>query len=44
MLFREGDRCYDFIAILSGAITVVDHQAGQSLAARSGLLSAAMST
>jgi thioredoxin reductase (NADPH) len=28
VLFREGDRHYDFIVILSGAVTVVDHQAG----------------
>jgi thioredoxin reductase (NADPH) len=28
VLFREGDRSYDFIVILSGAVTVVDHQAG----------------
>jgi thioredoxin reductase (NADPH) len=28
VLFREGDRGYDFIVILSGAITIVDHQAG----------------
>ena len=28
MLFREGDRAYDFIVVLSGAVTVVDHQAG----------------
>ena len=28
VLFREGDRGYDFIAILAGAVTVVDHQAG----------------
>jgi thioredoxin reductase (NADPH) len=28
VLFREGDRGYDFIVILSGAVTVVDHQAG----------------
>ena len=27
-LFREGDRSYDFIVILSGTVTVVDHQAG----------------
>jgi CRP-like cAMP-binding protein len=27
-LFREGDRSYDFIVILSGAVTVLDHQAG----------------
>jgi len=25
--FREGDRSYDFIVILSGAVTVLDHQA-----------------
>jgi thioredoxin reductase (NADPH) len=28
VLFREGDRYYDFIVILSGAVTIVDHQAG----------------
>ena len=28
VLFREGDRGYDFIVILSGAVTVLDHQAG----------------
>lgn len=28
VLFREGDRGYDFIVIVSGAVTVVDHQAG----------------
>ena len=28
VLFREGDRGYDFIAILSGTVTIVDHQAG----------------
>jgi thioredoxin reductase (NADPH) len=28
VLFREGDRNYDFIVILTGAVTVVDHQAG----------------
>jgi thioredoxin reductase (NADPH) len=28
MLFREGDRGYDFIVVLSGAVTVVDHEAG----------------
>jgi CRP-like cAMP-binding protein len=28
VLFREGDRGYDFIVILSGSVTVVDHQAG----------------
>jgi thioredoxin reductase (NADPH) len=27
-LFREGDRIYDFIVILSGAVTIFDHQAG----------------
>jgi thioredoxin reductase (NADPH) len=27
-LFREGDRSYDFIVILSGTVTVFDHQAG----------------
>ena len=28
MLFREGDRTYDFIVVLSGAVAVVDHEAG----------------
>lgn len=28
VLFREGDHGYDFIVILAGAVTVVDHQAG----------------
>ena len=28
VLFREGDRGQEFIAILSGAVTVLDHQAG----------------
>jgi thioredoxin reductase (NADPH) len=28
VLFREGDRGYDFIVILSGSVTVVDHLAG----------------
>src|SRR5262249_53316904 len=28
VLFREGDRTYDFIVILSGAVSVVDHEAG----------------
>ena len=28
VLFREGDRAYDFIVILSGTVAVVDHQAG----------------
>src|SRR5262245_31775252 len=28
VLFREGDRTYDFIVILSGTVAVVDHQAG----------------
>jgi CRP-like cAMP-binding protein len=27
-LFREGDRSYDFIVILSGTVTIIDHQAG----------------
>jgi thioredoxin reductase (NADPH) len=27
-LFREGDRSYDFIVVLSGSVTVFDHQAG----------------
>jgi thioredoxin reductase (NADPH) len=28
VLFREGDRSYDFIVILAGRVAVVDHQAG----------------
>jgi thioredoxin reductase (NADPH) len=28
VLFREGDRTYDFIVVLSGAVAVVDHEAG----------------
>src|SRR5215467_6316952 len=28
VLFREGDRGYDFIVVLSGAVSVVDHDAG----------------
>jgi thioredoxin reductase (NADPH) len=28
VLFREGDRAYDFIMVLSGAVAVVDHEAG----------------
>ena len=28
VLFREGDGAYDFIVVLSGAVTVVDHDAG----------------
>src|SRR5215471_6167076 len=28
VLFREGDRAYDFIMVLSGAVSVVDHEAG----------------
>jgi len=29
VLFREGDRAYDFIVVLSGAVSVVDHEAGE---------------
>src|SRR5580693_10707591 len=29
VLFREGDRAYDFTVVLSGAVTVVDHDAGR---------------
>ena len=36
MLFREGDRGYDFIVILAGAVTVVDHQAGVARELASG--------
>jgi thioredoxin reductase (NADPH) len=28
VLFREGDRAYDLIVVLSGAVSVVDHEAG----------------
>src|SRR5262249_6122814 len=28
VLFREGDRAYDFIVVVSGAVGVVDHEAG----------------
>ena len=28
VLVREGDRAYDFIVVLSGAVSVVDHEAG----------------
>jgi thioredoxin reductase (NADPH) len=28
ILFKEGDRSYDFIVILSGTVTIVDHQLG----------------
>lgn len=28
VLFREGDAGYDFIVIMAGAVTIVDHQAG----------------
>ncbi len=28
VLFREGDRGYDFIVVLSGAVTIIDHEAG----------------
>jgi thioredoxin reductase (NADPH) len=29
VLFREGDRSYDFIVILAGSVTILDHQAGE---------------
>lgn len=29
VLFREGDRSYDFIVILTGSVTVLDHEAGE---------------
>src|SRR5919108_5092405 len=29
VLFREGDRSYDFIVILTGSVTILDHQAGE---------------
>jgi thioredoxin reductase (NADPH) len=28
VLFREGDRTYDFIVVLSGAVSVIDHENG----------------
>ena len=28
VLFREGDLAYDFIVVVSGAVTVGDHNAG----------------
>lgn len=28
VLFRGGDRGYDFIVVLSGAVTIIDHEAG----------------
>src|SRR5215831_16982712 len=28
VVFREGDRDYEFMVILSGVVTMVDHQAG----------------
>ena len=28
VLFREGDRAYEFLVVLSGAVAVVDHEAG----------------
>jgi thioredoxin reductase (NADPH) len=28
VLFREGDQAYDFMVILSGTVTVIDHEAG----------------
>ena len=28
VLFREGDQAYDFIVVLSGSVSVVDHEAG----------------
>jgi thioredoxin reductase (NADPH) len=36
VLFREGDRGYDFIVILAGAVTIVDHQAGVERVLASG--------
>jgi thioredoxin reductase (NADPH) len=29
VLFREGDRAYDFIVILAGSVAVLDHEAGE---------------
>jgi thioredoxin reductase (NADPH) len=36
VLFREGDRGYDFIVILSGRVAIVDHQAGVERALATG--------
>ena len=36
VLFREGDRGYDFIVILAGRVAVVDHQAGSERELASG--------
>ena len=36
VLFREGDRSYDFIVILAGRVAIVDHQAGTERELASG--------
>jgi thioredoxin reductase (NADPH) len=36
VLFREGDRSYDFIVILAGRVAIVDHQAGAERTLASG--------
>src|SRR5262249_8358393 len=36
ILFREGDRSYDFLVILSGSVTIVDHHAGIERALATG--------
>jgi thioredoxin reductase (NADPH) len=36
ILFREGDRSYDFMVILSGSVTIVDHHAGIERALATG--------
>jgi thioredoxin reductase (NADPH) len=36
VLFREGDRTYDFIVVLSGRVAIVDHQAGSERTLASG--------
>ena len=36
VLFREGDRSYDFIVILAGGVAIVDHQAGAERTLASG--------
>jgi len=36
ILFREGDRSYDFMVILSGSVTVVDHHGGIERALATG--------
>jgi thioredoxin reductase (NADPH) len=36
VLFREGDRSYDFMVILSGSVTIVDHHGGSERALATG--------